>query len=243
MRGRLRSTVTGYVVAVAATAAVVLLRWTLDPWMGNNLPLVTLYGAVAAAVWYGGYRPALVAVALGYVACNYLFIEPRGALLIQQPHSFIGLVLYLFTCSLIIGFGELMQLAQRRTQEGQELLRVTFTSMGDAVITTDSEGRVTSLNQVAGALTGWTQDEAAGRPLEEVFRIVNEHTRQPVENPVKKVLAEGQIVGLANHTMLIARDGKERPIDDSAAPIRDAEGKLRGVVLIFRDITERRKAE
>jgi PAS domain S-box-containing protein len=243
MRDRLRSTVTGYVVAVAATAAVVLLRWLLDPWMGYYLPFITLYGAVAAAVWYGGYRPALIATAVGYLACNYLFMEPRGSLTLLHSHHYIGLVLYLFTCSLIIGFGELMQLAQRRTQEGQELLRVTFTSMGDAVITTDSEGRVTSLNQVAGALTGWTQDEAARRPLEEVFRIVNEHTRQPVENPVKKVLAEGKVIGLANHTVLVAKDGSERPIDDSAAPIRDAGGVLRGVVLIFRDITERRKAE
>src|SRR5947209_2150337 len=240
---RSRSTVFAYLVAVAATAVVVLLRWLLDPWLGNYLPFITLYGAVAAAVWYGGYRPALVATALGYLACNYLFMEPRGRLALLHSHQYIGLVLYLFTCSLIIGFGELTQLAQRRTQEGQELLRVTFTSMGDAVITTDSEGRVTSLNQVAGALTGWTQDEAARRPLEEVFRIVNEHTRQPVENPVKKVLAEGKVIGLANHTVLVAKDGSERPIDDSAAPIRDAGGVLRGVVLIFRDITERRKAE
>src|SRR5205807_10128666 len=132
---------------------------------------------------------------------------------------------------------------QRRTQEGQELLRVTFTSMGDAVITTDSEGRVTSLNQVAGALTGWTQDEAAGRPLEEVFRIVNEHTRQPVENPVKKVLAEGKVIGLANHTTLIARDGTERPIDDSAGPLTNPQGHVLGVVLIFRDVSQRRQAE
>src|SRR5581483_1456228 len=96
---------------------------------------------------------------------------------------------------------------------------------------------------VAESLTGWPQQKAVGQPLDAVFRIVNEHTRKPVENPVVRVLAEGKVVGLANHTVLIARDGTERPIDDSAAPIRDAGGVLRGVVLIFRDITERRKAE
>src|SRR5688500_7735522 len=99
----------GYLVAVAATAVVVLLRWLLDPLMGNNLPFVTLFGAVAAAVWYGGYRPALVAVALGYLACNCLFIEPRGTPAVQQPRHFIGLALYLLTCSIIIGFGEGMR--------------------------------------------------------------------------------------------------------------------------------------
>lgn len=136
-----------------------------------------------------------------------------------------------------------MRLAQHRSQEGHELLRVTLTSIGDAVITTDNEGRVTSLNQAAVALTGWTQDEAAGRPLEEVFRLVNEHTRQAVEIPLKKVLEQGKVVGLANHTILVSKDGSEHPIDDSAASNRDAEGVLRGLVLIFRDITESRKAE
>src|SRR5829696_5635297 len=192
MREPMRQHGVGYLVAVTATAAVVLLRWLLDPWMGYYLPFITLYGAVAAAVWFGGYRPALAATALGYLACNYLFMEPRYTFALLHSHHYIGLVLYLFTCSLVIGFGELMRLAQRRTQEGQELLRVTFTSMGDAVITTDSEGRVTSLNAVAVALTGWKQDEAAGRPLEDVFRIVNERTRLPVENPAQKVLAGGK---------------------------------------------------
>jgi PAS domain S-box-containing protein len=124
-----------------------------------------------------------------------------------------------------------------------ERLRVTLQSIGDAVIATDAEGRVTLLNPVAEALTGWTSSEAAGQPLQNVFHIVNEETRQVVENPVAKVLKEGRIVGLANHTVLIARDGTERPIDDSAAPMRDKEESVTGVVLVFRDRTERRDAE
>jgi PAS domain S-box-containing protein len=99
------------------------------------------------------------------------------------------------------------------------------------------------MNPVAEALTGWKQVEAAGSPLDIVFRIINEETRETVDNPCARVLGEGVIAGLANHTVLVARDGQERIIDDSAAPIRDAEGNIAGVVLIFRDVTERRHGE
>jgi PAS domain S-box-containing protein len=135
------------------------------------------------------------------------------------------------------------QLAQQQLREQQQWLSVTLSSIGDAVIATDTEGRVTFLNPVAEGLTGWSKAEAEGRPLEEVFAILNEHSRRPVANPVQTVLREGVTVGLANHTVLVARDGTERPIDDSAAPIRDTAGKLIGVVLTFRDVTEPRRAE
>ena len=129
-----------------------------------------------------------------------------------------------------------------RLRAERERFRVTLDSIGDAVVTTDTHGRVTFLNPVAEALTGWSLAEAAGRPLPDVFRIINEGTRKPVENPALRALADGVIVGLANHTLLIARDGTERPIDDSAAPIRDA-GALVGAVLVFRDITARKRAD
>jgi PAS domain S-box-containing protein len=127
--------------------------------------------------------------------------------------------------------------------EQREWLRVTLSSIGDAVITTDTHGCLTFLNPIAQSLTGWTQEEAAGVSLESVFRIVNEHTHQTVANPAIRALREGVIVGLANHTLLIAKDGTERPIDDSAAPIRNAFGEVAGVVLVFRDISERRRQE
>src|SRR5881396_519387 len=127
--------------------------------------------------------------------------------------------------------------------EQRQWLRVTLSSIGDAVITTDTKGSVTYLNPVAESLTGWTQAEAAGNPLEIVFKIINEETRQTVENPATRALREGLVVGLANHTLLIAKDGTERAIDDSAAPIRNANGEVAGVVLVFRDVTDRRKAE
>jgi two-component system CheB/CheR fusion protein len=217
-----------YGAAVGLTALAALLRWLIDPLMGEHWATVTVFGAVAAAVWYGGYIPALVATVLGYFACNFLFMEPRGFIALKQPFSFVGLVLYLFTCSLIIGFGEALRAAQRRTREEQERLRTTLASIGDAVIATDTEGRITTINAVAESLTGWTQGEAVGKSLDAVFNIMNEETREAVENPVQRALKGRVIVGLANHTVLIRKDGTERPIDDSAAPIRDAQGHVLG---------------
>ena len=114
---------------------------------------------------------------------------------------------------------------------------------GDAVVVADRHGRVVFMNAVAEALTGWLAAQAAGRPLERVFQIVNEQTRRPAEDPVARVLAHGAAVGLANHTILIARDGTERPIDDSAAPLRTAVGDLQGAVLVFREVSGRHSSE
>ena len=136
-----------------------------------------------------------------------------------------------------------MSHSEESLHEDRERLRVTLASIGDAVITTDMNGRITFLNPVAQSLTGWSQDEASGIPLDTVFRIVNEESRREVENPATRALREGLVVGLANHTLLIAKDGTERPIDDSAAPIRNQKGDIAGVVLVFRDVTERRNAE
>jgi PAS domain S-box-containing protein len=125
----------------------------------------------------------------------------------------------------------------------QEYFRVTLSSIGDGVIATDEDGRITFMNVIAEHLTGWTLDEARGHGCVEVFRIINEVSRRAVENPVTRVLADGVIVGLANHTILIAADGTERPIDDSGAPIRNRDGRIVGVVLVFRDIGDRRRIE
>jgi PAS domain S-box-containing protein len=130
----------------------------------------------------------------------------------------------------------------RETDEARRRLQVTLSSIGDAVIATDLHGAVSFLNPVAEILTGWPPKDAVGQPLETVFHIVNEDTRQLAENPVRRALRDGTIVGLANHTVLISRDGRELPIDDSAAPIRGEGGAIAGVVLVFRDVTEARRA-
>jgi len=143
----------------------------------------------------------------------------------------------------LIAAKEALERKSSELAEQRESFRVTLSSIGDAVITADTEGRVTFLNPVAEALTGWKSGDAVGQPLESVFNIVGEETRKSAPNPVARVLHEGVVAGLANHTVLIARDGKQTAIDDSAAPIRDGGGKISGVVMVFRDVTERRRAE
>jgi PAS domain S-box-containing protein len=121
--------------------------------------------------------------------------------------------------------------------------RVTLACIGDAVITRETEGRITFLNSVAVSLTGWTLQEAVGQPLDSVFRIINQEIRHTVENPAVRALREGVVVGLANHTLLISKNGTEHPVDDSAAPIHNDKGEVAGVVLVFRDVSERRRHE
>ncbi|HAY26264.1 MAG TPA: hybrid sensor histidine kinase/response regulator [Candidatus Accumulibacter sp.] len=128
-------------------------------------------------------------------------------------------------------------------RESEEKLAVTLNSIGDAVISTDAEANVMRMNPVAEQLTGWTQAEATGRPVEEVFHIINQETRQSSKIPVMATLALGTVQGLANHTILIARDGSERAIADSCAPIRDRDGRVVGAVLVFRDVTEEYAAQ
>ncbi|MBS1230004.1 MAG: domain S-box protein [Proteobacteria bacterium] len=125
----------------------------------------------------------------------------------------------------------------------EENLTITLHSIGDAVIATDIDGRVTRMNPTAERLTGWAFDEARGRPLGEVFRIIDADTRQTVANPVHRVIEQGKVVGLASHTVLLARDGDEYRIADSASPIRNARGEIVGVVLVFSDVTEKYRTE
>ena len=238
-----RSTLNAYALGLVALLLAVLLRWALNPVMGESLPLVTLFGAVAAAVWLGGYRLAIPSALIGYIVCHFLFIRPQYGFDLANTANTVGLVAYLFTCSLIVVFGEAARTAESRAHVRHELFRVTLRSIGDAVITTNNEARITDLNEVAERLTGWSRNKALGQPLERVFNIVNEVTRQPVENPANRSLREGVIVGLANHTVLIKKDGSECPIDDSAAPIRNEQGHVSGCVLIFRDVTAQRLIE
>ncbi len=147
----------------------------------------------------------------------------------------------LFVVNMFRDFTE-RQRAERSEREQRQLLQVILSSIGDAVIATDANARITFMNPVATHLTEWSEVEARGKPLAEVFKLINEETRREVPSPVEKVLKEGTIVGLANHTLLVTRSGKERPIDDSGAPIRDIQGQAVGVVLVFRDVAEQRRS-
>jgi PAS domain S-box-containing protein len=177
-----------------------------------------------------------------------VLLSARTAQASQSYRS--GLVTGFATTSLaLLAVAALFFVARRsgverlRNAEMAERLRVTLASIGDGVIATDDQGRVVSLNAVAESLTGWSAGEAEGRRLEEIFVIVHEETRRPADNPIGRVLRERVIVGLANHTVLIAKNGREIPIDDSAAPIKTADGRFVGAIMVFRDVSDRRTAE
>jgi PAS domain S-box-containing protein len=241
---------TRYAVAAGSVVVATAIRLSLDPLVGTQFPFATLFFAVLVSAWFGGFGPALLASGCGTLAAAWLLLPPRFQLVVDDPERLGGLALYLAVSLGIASIGGAMRRARGRAEAEareaatrREELRVTLQSIGDAVITTDLQCCITSMNAVAAELTGWTVEAAAGRPLAEVFRIVDEATRQPVPDPAKRALGEGRVVALANHAVLIARDGSERPIDDSAAPIRDRRGAVSGAVLVFRDVAARRQAE
>ena len=136
-----------------------------------------------------------------------------------------------------------LRASEARLRDQREWLRITLTSIGDAVLTADTAGRVTFLNPVAEALTGWAQAEAVGQPADRVFRIINERTQAPVEDLIARVLRDKTVIALANHTALLARNGRTISIEDSAAPITDGTDQMVGVVVVFHDVTEKRRAQ
>ena len=236
--------------AAVALAAAIGARWALDPLIGDTFPVVTLFGAVAYASWKGGWFPAAVIAVAGYVACTWLFIEPRGTIKLANPIVAVGALAYAFTCAIIVGFGEELRLqrtaareAELRRAEQSSVLQRTLGGIGDAVITTDANGAVTFLNGVAESLTGWTTAEARGRPLDEVFHIVDERDGAVLQSPAAEALKLGKVVDLANHASLRSRSGAAYAIEDSAAPITLQSGKIIGAVLVFRDVGSRRRAQ
>ena len=230
-----------YGVPVLLVLLAAAVTWAI-PTMGQRIPFALFYVPIIVAALYGGIGPGLLTVALSLLLGTYLFIPPVHSFNIGWD----GLVhvstffIISMAVTLII---ERIRRAEGRAEVSREQLFTTLRSIGDAVISTDAKGRVRFMNGVAQQLTGWPFEDAEGKDLREVFHIINEDSRHEVESPVTKVLREGIIVGLANHTLLISKDGKEIPIGDSGAPIKDGEGRLTGVVLVFRDVTERRQAE
>ncbi|MFL5303679.1 MAG: PAS domain S-box protein [Polyangia bacterium] len=240
----MRTRIKGYALAVGALVLAVLARWLLDPILGNSMPLVMAFGAVAASVWAGGYPVACVIAVAGYFACSYFFIPPRHTFNFATSADVVGMIAYLSTCSLIIAVGQAMRTAKARANQQSDTLRVTLASIGDAVITTDIRGRITYLNSVASALTGWTHAEAVGQPLQAVFQIVDEETRQPLPSPVTRALRPGAAaVGTVARAAVVARSGETHPIQEIVSAIRDDAGVVSGCVMSFRDVTAQRRDE
>jgi PAS domain S-box-containing protein len=234
-----------YALAFAAAAAATLLMFALYAVSGlqrGTVPFIFYFCAVVFAAVYGGRGPGLLSILLSALAAHYFFIPPFGQLTFDLP-ALLQTGVFVLVSLFISALAERRARAESEAVRSRESLETTLRSIGDAVISTDAAGRVRFMNPVAERLTGWSLHEAAGRPLAEVFRIVNEHTRAEVESPAEKVLRAGGIVGLANHTVLVARDGTETPIEDSGAPIRDGRGRTSGVVLVFHDVGERRRAD
>ena len=224
------------IVLFGATVGLSLLLNYLNLKINLTIPVVL---ALVAGAWYGGRYPGLlIAVLFQATTIIYAPIPPDSTLPRLIFTYFSVFSLYVFLVLVISGLKSI----QHRLSQQRDLLQVTLSSIGDAVIATDTKGAVTFMNPVAQKLTGWDESSATGTALKKVFRIVNEETGDEVENPVSKVLSTGTVVGLANHTILVSKRGKTIPIDDSAAPIVD-RGEIKGVVLVFSDVSERKQAE
>jgi PAS domain S-box-containing protein len=238
-----RPAVQRYGVAFTIVVLAMLLRWPLWNLLGAELAFLFLWPAVVAAAWYGGMGPGLFAVALSAVGAVGLLQGPSESPTFSGPAELVGLVAFVAFGAFLSFLCELLHRARSRAVYEHQQLRTVLMSIGDGVVVTDAAGRITFLNPVAESLTGWRATEAAGQTMGDVFHIVNEISRQPVPDPVAKVLETGAMVVLANHTILIGRDGAEHPIDDSAAPIHSAAGEILGCVLVFRNVSDRRAAD
>lgn len=230
-----------YGLAIATVVLAWLARESLTPAIGPTaLPYITFFPAIAWAAWYGGFGPGLFAVALSGLVALWFFVEPLYSL---RPENPVAMIAFPVASGIILAAIEAMHRARRELTTTRDTLVTTLKSIGDGVVVTDLHGNVTFLNPEAERLTGWKHGDANGKPLGDVFRIVNERTHAVVENPVDRVLRDGNVVGLGNHTVLIARNGSETPIDDSAAPIKEPGQTVAGVVLVFRDVRGQRLAE
>jgi PAS domain S-box-containing protein len=230
-----------YGTAVVAVGLVLVLKLLIPPLAQTPFPL--FLGAVLVAAGVGGVGPGLLATGLALVLADYFFLEPLHtwpSFNEGQAFRLLQFAVEGVFISVVSGLRRhYSHLLHRRVEE----LHVTLRSIADAVITTDARGAVDFLNPVAETLTGWSATAAAGEPLEGVLHLIDEDTRRPVEAPVAAVIRTGHPATLDDRVRLVARDGGERPVDGSAAPITGADGALLGVVLALHDAAARRQAE
>ena len=243
----MKDPVVSYVLSMAALAAAVLLRWLLDPLMGDALPLVTLFGAVAVASRLGGYRPAVLVSLLGYVACEYLFISPRRSLSLGSlgdvlaVGNTVGLVAYLFTCGIIIGLGESARKAQAdKTSQllTARLLASIVESSDDAIVSKSLDGIIQSWNAGAERLFGYSAEQAIGRHIS----LVIPPERLAEEDDIVASLKAGKRIDHVE-TERVRSDGQRVQVSLTISPIRDASGVVIGASKIARDVTERKRIE
>ncbi|MES2124926.1 MAG: PAS domain S-box protein [Gemmatimonadota bacterium] len=233
-----RKTILRYLVAVGLVAAATGLRLALTPIVGSSVPLsLTLIG-VALAAWYGGNGPGLLALILGGSAVLYFLLPPAHSFDVAGEGQVLSLIAFCVMALGAIALIDSQRRARLRSEAESGLLRTTLESIGDGIITTDSNNRITRLNATAEALTGWSNWAAVGQPLETVFRIVHEESREPIEclTPGER-RTEGPRG--PRYPLLISKDGSERLIEESCATIRNDDGQSVGLAVMFRDVTDR----
>ncbi len=234
----IRSTPLRYGLALGAFLLAMLVILGLPRITTLRIDLTSLIILVMiGSAWYLGRGPGLLIALLFELVLDYFSTAPFTA----KTWIIVFNRLVLFTA--LVLFASSRRKSEKQLREQGELLQVTLASIGDAVIATDINGRVNFINPTAAALTGWNEADATGRSFDEVFRVVNEDTGKPIESPFEIVKREGNVVGLANHTVLITRDSSRLPIEDSGAPIRDSDGNMIGVIVVFHDTSERRRIE
>ena len=234
--------IVAYSAAVAAVVVALLLRVAFTPLLGPTIQYLSFFPAVLAASWFGGFGPGVAAALLSAAASFIWFLPPEGVFKLPPAQDLN--VLGLFTI-ISIGIAYLSGVARKaQAAERRSALewRTTLASIGDAVIVTDRHGHVRFMNPVAERLTGWTLNDVIDRPLDDIFTALDEDTTKPVENPVARVMREGRPVVVTGHTVLRHKQGRVRPIADSVAPVRNMEGEIEGVVLVFRDQSAERES-
>ncbi len=243
----------GAALGILLAAAI---RHALDPGPGDNGPLLLHCIVIAASAWFGGLGPLLLVLALAGLSVAYS-LPPRGSPAIAGVDPRIGLAVFagIGTAVGVLSWSLREALRRSRAREAgarralqaerdeRVRLRTTLASIADAVITADADGRVTGLNRAAEQLTGWAAREADGRPLGEVLRLVDGATRRTDEMPVAEVVGNGTVLRSSDAVLLVSRDGRSRPVEHTTAPIQGDDGRITGMVLVFRDITERCRAE
>jgi PAS domain S-box-containing protein len=232
-----------YVVALAAFLGGFLLRFALTPLIGLIAPFITFFPAVIIAARYGGLGAGLAVTGLGAIASLYFFIAPTHSLVVTNRGDALSLLVFIGVSSFISWISHGQRRLAGELDKQKRWFEHTLAGIGDAVIATDRSGRIQFLNPIAADLTGWPVSEAIDQPLQNVLGIVDEHTHAPIDNAVERAIKEGAATASVNDRALISRAGKETPIEDTAAPIRDEQGAIVGAVLVFRDITQRKLAQ
>jgi PAS domain S-box-containing protein len=249
MQGGSRSALFRYGGAVLAIAVATLLRYWLDHIVEGS-GLAVFFVALVVAGWYGGVGPFVLAFTLSIASFLLFFKSPADAEPDHPVRVLIGLGAFFFVGLATALLSHAVRAAQRRAQaqtddalHQREQLRTTLRCIGEAVIVADTAGQLTMMNPVAEQLTGWTADEATGRPIQDIFRMSEEQTGEEIPSPFERAFRHPIVPITGRQLVLESRNGKRRPIDYSAAPIEDKHGNTTGVVLIFRDVTQRRQAE